>query len=88
MYYCYLARCNDGSLYCGYCKDINEREDTHNEGAGAKYTRARLPINIVYFEVFQTRSAAMKREAEIKKWKKEKKEELIKVADVEGVAKA
>jgi len=77
MYYCYLARCNDNSLYCGYCKDINEREETHNEGKGAKYTRARLPIKIVYFEGYKTRSDAMKREAEVKKWRKQKKEQLI-----------
>ncbi len=49
-YYAYLARCSDDSLYAGYTNDIKERELAHNEGKGARYTRMRRPIKIVYFE--------------------------------------
>jgi putative endonuclease len=74
----YLARCKDGSLYAGTCVDIEKREAKHNDGTGAKYTRSRLPIKIIYTEEFKTLSEARKREAEVKKWKKEKKEALPK----------
>ena len=75
-HYFYLARCADGSLYAGTCIDVKEREAKHNEGKGAKYTRARLPIKIIYTEEFETLSEARKREAAIKKWPKEAKEKL------------
>ncbi|MGE3279141.1 MAG: GIY-YIG nuclease family protein [Candidatus Altimarinota bacterium] len=78
MYFIYLARCSDGTLYTGYCRDLNEREQRHNQGLGAKYTRGRLPVQIVYFEEFLNRSDAMKREAEIKTWTKQQKELVIK----------
>ncbi|MBT7007161.1 GIY-YIG nuclease family protein [Candidatus Falkowbacteria bacterium] len=77
-YYTYLARCNDNSLYTGYCVDILKREKKHNKGEGAKYTRQRRPVKIVYFEEYESRSEAMKREIQIKGWIKEKKENLIK----------
>ena len=77
-YFCYLARCSDNSLYTGYCVDIKERELKHNAGEGARYTRSRLPIKIVYWERFKTKSKAMKREAQVKRWVKTKKESLIK----------
>jgi putative endonuclease len=73
----YLARCADGSLYAGTCVDLTLREQKHNEGKGAKYTRSRLPVRMLYHEKFETMSEARKREAEIKKWKKEAKERLI-----------
>lgn len=76
-YFTYIALCKDKTYYTGYCADLSAREKKHNAGDGAKYTRARLPIKIVYSEKFKTRSAAMKREAEIKKWRREKKEQLI-----------
>ncbi|PIR52812.1 endonuclease [Candidatus Peregrinibacteria bacterium CG10_big_fil_rev_8_21_14_0_10_49_10] len=76
-YYFYLARCSDGSLYSGYCKDLHGREGVHNAGKGARYTRARLPVRILHSEEFPTRSAAMKREAEVKKWEKVEKEKLV-----------
>jgi putative endonuclease len=76
-HYFYLARCNDGSLYAGTCVDLKEREAKHNAGEGAKYTRSRCPIEIVYHEAFATLSEARKREAEVKKWTKEEKEELL-----------
>lgn len=77
MYYVYLACCADNSLYTGYCVDINQREDKHNAGLGAKYTRSRLPVKIVYFEQYLTKSEAMKREKEIKTWTRVRKLELI-----------
>jgi len=77
MYYTYIARCSDGSLYTGYCRNPKEREEKHNLGLASKYTRTRRPLQIVYFEEHLNRSDAMKREAEIKRWSKEKKEEFI-----------
>lgn len=73
----YLARCADRSLYAGTCIDVAEREKKHNDGTGAKYTRSRGPIRIIYTETFETLSEARKREAEVKKWSKEEKEKLI-----------
>lgn len=77
-YYFYLVRCNDKTLYSGYTSNIKEREYAHNIGEGAKYTRRRLPIKIVYWEKFDTRIEAMRREAQVKSWRREKKENLIK----------
>lgn len=76
IHYFYLARCNDGSLYAGTCLNLNEREKKHNDGTGAKYTRSRGPVKIVYHEEFSTLSEARKREAEVKKWTKSRKEAL------------
>lgn len=76
-FYMYLARCADDTLYCGYCKDLNEREATHNAGTGAKYTRARGPVKMVYTETFKTKSEAMKREYQVKKITRAQKEDLI-----------
>lgn len=72
----YLARCSDGSLYAGTCVDLLERECKHNEGRGAKYTRSRRPVAIVYHEEFETLSLARKREAEVKRFGKRQKEAL------------
>jgi putative endonuclease len=77
-FYFYLARCNDNSLYSGSCKDVKAREKKHNDGTGAKYTRARRPIEIIYFERLDNRSEAAKREYEVKQWTKAKKEDLVK----------
>lgn len=76
-YFVYLARCSDGSLYCGSCIDLHAREAKHNEGKGAKYTRSRLPIEIVYHEEFATLGEARRREAAVKRLKKEEKEKLL-----------
>ncbi len=77
MHYFYLARCSDNSLYAGYCVNLTEREAMHNAGKGARYTRARLPVTFVYHEEFSEKSDALKREAQVKKWKKAEKEKLI-----------
>ena len=74
----YILECADGSLYTGWTTDIEDRVATHNSGSGAKYTRSRLPVKLVYFEEAENRSAALKREAAIKKLTRDKKIELIK----------
>ncbi len=73
----YLARCADGSLYAGTCLDLAEREAKHNDGTGAKYTRSRRPVTIVYHEECPTLSAVRKREAAVKKLTRDAKERLI-----------
>lgn len=75
-YYFYLARCADGSLYTGSCSDLNAREARHNEGKGAKYTRDRCPVRIIYHEAFSTLLEARRREAQVKPWNRMKKENL------------
>ncbi|HWQ57458.1 MAG TPA: GIY-YIG nuclease family protein [Clostridia bacterium] len=67
MYYAYMLRCADGTLYSGYAADLEARVRAHNAGRGAKYTRARLPVSLVYSEVFDTKSEAMRRENELKR---------------------
>ncbi len=73
----YLARCADGSLYAGTCIDLAKREQKHNDGSGAKYTRSRRPVRIVYNEKYDSVSEARRREAEVKKWSKDRKEKLL-----------
>ena len=77
MNYTYLVQCADGTLYCGWTNHLEERVKAHNSGKGAKYTRSRLPVAIVYYEEFDTKEEAMRREAAIKKLSKEKKELLV-----------
>ncbi|GEN45379.1 GIY-YIG nuclease family protein [Alkalibacillus haloalkaliphilus] len=78
MYYIYMLRCKDGSLYTGYTNDVAARLAKHQAGEAAKYTRAKLPVELVYQEEFESKSEAMKREAAIKKLSKREKEELVK----------
>lgn len=73
----YILKCSDGTLYTGWTNDIEKRLKAHNEGKGAKYTKSRRPVKLVYFETFETRQEAMKREAAIKRMKKEDKLRLI-----------
>lgn len=63
---CYLLQCADGTLYCGISNDIDKRLAVHNAGEGAKYTRSRLPVKLLYSEACADRSVASKREREIK----------------------
>ena len=74
----YMVRCNDGSLYTGITKDLEQRIAKHNDGTGAKYTRSRLPVTLVWHEVAMTESDARKREAEIKTWKRSDKFAFLK----------
>ena len=73
----YLARCSDNSLYSGTCLDLEDRERKHNDGSGAKYTRSRRPVRIVYSESFETLGESRRREAAVKKWSKDRKEKLV-----------
>lgn len=76
--YTYIVECADGTLYTGWTNQLEERIKCHNEGKGAKYTRARLPVRLVYYEVFATKQEAMKREYAIKQLSREDKLRLIK----------
>ena len=76
-WYVYMLRCRDGSLYTGYTDDPVRRLAVHNSGKGAKYTRSRLPVTLAYSEEHPDKSAAMKREAAIKRLKKPQKEALF-----------
>ncbi len=71
-----MVRCADGSFYCGYTNDLQKRTRTHNEGKGAKYTRSRLPVELVYFEEFDTKEEAMSREWHLKRLSHAKKSAL------------
>ncbi|MEA3248948.1 MAG: GIY-YIG nuclease family protein [Patescibacteria group bacterium] len=76
-YYVYLARCSDGTLYVGECSDIRAREIRHNKGTGASYTKYRRPVRKIYFEKYSSLVDARKRETQIKKWSRNKKERLL-----------
>ena len=77
-YFVYILECNDGSLYTGITKDVQKRLDEHNTSyKGAKYTKARRPVKLLYQEPSSDRSSASKREYEIKKLTRSKKIELI-----------
>ena len=77
MNYVYILRCADGSLYCGWTTDLKARTDAHNAGNGARYTRSRLPVEIVYHEEYEDRHDAMSREWHIKRMSREEKLFLI-----------
>ncbi len=74
----YILRCKDGSLYTGWTNNLEKRVKMHNLGLGAKYTKGRGPCELVYFECFENKSDALKREAAIKKLKRIEKEKIIK----------
>jgi putative endonuclease len=76
-HYCYILLCSDGTLYCGYTNDLVKRVNTHNQGKGAKYTRRRIPVKLVYSEEFKTKSEALKREHQIKKLSRKEKLKLL-----------
>lgn len=76
-YYTYILRCGDGTLYTGYAADPKLRERVHNAGKGAKYTRTRLPVTLIYSECFCSRSAAQQREAQIKQLSRAQKLLLV-----------
>ena len=77
MWVCYLLRCADDTLYCGISNDMEKRLAAHNAGTAAKYTRARLPVELVFVEDCADRSAASKRELEIKQLPRIEKLALI-----------
>lgn len=73
----YMVRCRDGSFYIGWTNDLKRRIKAHNDGKGAKYTRSRRPVELVYYEVFSTKEEAMSREYYLKKLSHEQKAEML-----------
>ena len=82
MNYTYIVRCSDGSLYTGWTNDLEKRIKAHNEGKGAKYTKSRRPVELVYYEAFEKKEEAMSREWAIKQMSREEKKGLLKAAPV------
>jgi putative endonuclease len=76
-YYCYILECADGTLYTGWTVDLERRVAVHNKGRGARYTRTRCPVKLVYVEELPDQKSAMKREIAIKKMGREGKKKLI-----------
>lgn len=76
-HYIYIIQCADNSLYTGYTNDVQSRIQTHNQGKGAKYTRSRLPVTLLYTEMLKNKSEAMQREYEIKQFSRQQKWILI-----------
>ena len=77
MPFVYIIRCKDNSLYTGWTTDLKRRIKEHNNGTGAKYTRGRYPVKLVYCEEVKSKEEAAKREYEIKQLSKEQKEKII-----------
>ena len=77
MNFIYIVQCSDGTLYTGWTNDLDKRMKAHNEGRGAKYTRARRPVELVYSEIFETKEEALRREYAIKRMTRAQKIKLI-----------
>ena len=75
--YTYMVKCSDGTLYTGWTTDLEHRVKAHNDGEGAKYTRSRRPVELVYYEEYTTKAEAMNREYSIKQLTRKQKEKLI-----------
>lgn len=75
--YTYILKCVDGSFYCGWTNNLAKRLAAHNAGTASKYTRTRRPVELVFYEEFETKQEAMSREYHIKKLKREEKIKLI-----------
>ncbi len=75
--YTYIVECRDGTFYTGWTNHLEERVESHNKGKGAKYTRSRLPVKLVYYETYASKKEAMKREYEIKRLTRKDKLALI-----------
>ena len=75
--YVYILECSDGSWYTGWTNDLEHRIETHNSGQGAKYTRSRLPVRLIYSEEYETASQARSREYAIKRLTRAQKEKLV-----------
>lgn len=76
-YFVYILLCQNGSYYTGSTNDVEKRFEDHLNRRGARYTKSHKPVKIIYKEAFVTKSEALKREAEIKKWPKRRKEKLV-----------
>lgn len=77
--YTYILECKDGTYYTGWTNNLEKRLKDHNEGRGAKYTKARLPVSLIYYEEFQTKEEAMRREYAIKHMTRKEKEKIMKM---------
>lgn len=77
MNYTYIIECNDGTYYTGWTNNLDRRLKAHNDGKGAKYTKTRRPVTLIYYEIFETKEQAMRREYEIKQMNRRQKEKLI-----------
>lgn len=75
--YTYIVECSDGTYYTGWTNNLEKRITAHNKGQGAKYTRPRRPVKLIYYKKFETKQQAMKYEAAIKKLTRKEKEKLI-----------
>lgn len=75
-HYAYIVECADGTYYCGYTNDLEKRIETHNRGKGAKYTKPRLPVVLVYYEEFDSKEEAMSREWHLKQLSHAQKQAL------------
>jgi putative endonuclease len=84
VHFVYIVRCRDGTLYTGYARDPERREKAHNSGRGARYTSGRLPVVLAYAESFTSKSEALRREWQLKRWPRAKKEALISTAGGPG----
>ncbi len=83
MNYTYIVRCKDDSLYCGWTNNLEKRIESHNAGTGAKYTKSRRPVELVYYESFDTKEEAMRREYAIKQLTRVEKMKLIEGKDLQ-----
>ncbi|MBR5595810.1 MAG: GIY-YIG nuclease family protein [Lachnospiraceae bacterium] len=77
MHYTYILKCKDGTYYTGYTNHLERRVQAHNEGKGAKYTKGRRPVELVYYETYEEKQIAMRREWEIKQLTRSEKDILI-----------
>ena len=86
-YHVYILRCSDGTFYVGHTECLDDCIDAHNAGEGPAYTRHRRPVALAHSESFETSSAAVRRELQLKKWSRKKKEALIN-GDLDGLHEA
>lgn len=86
MNYVYIVECSDKTYYTGWTNNLEKRIKMHSSGTGAKYTKGRGPVKLVYYEEFCDKKEAMKREYVIKKLTRSKKEELIKTYETQNIS--
>ena len=87
MNYTYIVKCSDGTYYTGWTNNLEKRIQSHNSGTGAKYTRPRLPVTLVYYETFVTKQEGMRREYAIKQLTKKEKEKLVAYHHLSSIAR-
>lgn len=80
MNFTYILKCVDGSLYTGWTNNLEKRVADHNAGKGAKYTKGRRPVELVYFEAFETKEEAMRREYALKRCSRNEKLQLVELS--------